>query len=129
MIRTLIVWLTLLAVPFQGFASAAMLPCAPAAPAPAMQTAHVHHAMHAMTAHQHDAAAVHAHHDGDKKHSTHHAKCGNCAACCVGAAMFPPQLAGAIPHGALAHVIDFNAGHVPSVDLDLPERPPRFVRA
>jgi hypothetical protein len=127
-VRTLIVWLTLLAVPFQGFASAAMLPCAPAAPAPALHAVHEHHHMHATTAQQRDDV-THGHHDHAGKHAGHHSKCGNCAACCVGAAIAPPPMAVGSPNGAPERAIPFHAGHVPSVDLDLPERPPRIALA
>jgi hypothetical protein len=85
--------------------------------------------MHAMTAQQHDAPAMQHHHDGAGKHAGHHAKCGTCAACCVGAAIAPAVVAVAAPNSAPAHAIPFHAGHVPSVDLDLPERPPRTARA
>jgi hypothetical protein len=129
MIRTLIVWLTLLAVPFQGFASAAMLPCAPAAPAPAMQAGHEHHQMHAVAVQKHDHAAMQHHGDSAGKHAGHDAKCGNCAACCVGAALAPPAIAALAPNSAPKHAAPIHAGHVPSVDLDLPERPPRTESA
>jgi hypothetical protein len=122
-IRSLIIWLALLAVPFQGFASAAMLPCAPS-PAAA---AHAHMHMAGMAHAQHDHAAVH--HTDSARLSHHDAKCGNCASCCIGAALMPLALVAAAPHGAAALAIPSDAGHLPSVDLDHPERPPRFERA
>jgi hypothetical protein len=58
-------------------------------------------------------------------HAGEHAKgkCGTCAACNVGAAMAPclPALALAAPS---TFSIPFRAGHLPSVDPVLPERPP-----
>jgi hypothetical protein len=120
-IRSLILWLALLVLPFQGFAAAAMLPCAPAQAAPAS----AHAPMAGMT--HHDHAAHHA--AGAAKLSHQHAKCGNCAACCVGAALVPAAFADVAPHGATALAIPFAAGHMPSVDPDHPERPPRPERA
>jgi hypothetical protein len=114
LLRTLIVWLVLLAVPFQGFASAAMMACAPA---PAQPSHVMHH------------VAKPAHHDQACKQTTHETKCGNCAACWAGAAIasgavptFAPQRAGTI-------AMRTEAGQPPSVDLDDPEPPPRFAHA
>jgi len=135
-VRSLLLWLLVLALPFQGFASARMLACAPVA-APA-QAAHDHQAMMlAMQGKPHDHAAMlramagqaaHTAHDG---HDGHHesAKPGSCAACCIGAAMAPivlPSLA-LLPPASTS--IPFRAGHVPSVDPVLPERPPRTTLA
>jgi Protein of unknown function (DUF2946) len=122
LVRTLIVWLALLALPFQGFASAAMLPCA------SMPAAH-HQRNHVLAGGQHNAMGEHAHHGGTPKHTHDHAKCGSCTACCASAAMAPPRAAGVFPHRAPATAVPFHAAHVPSVDLDLPERPPRTLRA
>lgn len=118
-LRTLIVWLVLLAVPFQGLATAAMLPCAGCEHAPAMD----HHTQ----ATPHHAAAGQAKMHG---HATdHHAKCSNCADSCVGAAIAPSGLAPVVAHAPAATSIPFDARHVASVDLDHPERPPRSVRS
>jgi hypothetical protein len=130
LVRSLLVWLLLLAVPFQGFASAAMLPCASATTMPG----HGHHTVPAATGtpgHDH-GAMLHAMaktgqgHDGhgDGQHGN-----GSCASCCIGAAMAPaaqPRLALARPDFI---AIPFRAGHVPSVDPVLPERPPRLILA
>jgi hypothetical protein len=112
LLRTVLVWLLLLALPLQGFASASML-CAPAAPVPMMQ----------MPDGPHDyAAMMHGHGDGSA-HSN--AKCGNAAACCVGAALapyivlppsLPPLPSEAIPFSALAPM---------PVDLAALDRPPK----
>jgi hypothetical protein len=140
LLKSLIVWLMLLTVPFQGFASATMLFCAPiqtpttatttAAGVPA--AAHDHHAMlmeqgaghphHAASdpsAHHHDSSSASAasHHDG--------AKCNSCATCCFGASM-PPSQASRIPVEAQQFAaIPFENGFVPTVDPALPERPPQ----
>jgi hypothetical protein len=126
--RTLLVCFLLLALPFQAFASASMLP--PAG----------HAAMHEATADdgvppchqqmqmQKARPAAASMHDG---HAGEHAKgkCGACAACCVGAAMAPGLPAAlALPPPSTAS-IPFRAGHLPSVDPVLPERPPSIALA
>lgn len=123
----MIVWLALLAVPFQGLASAAMLPCAPLPQAPAVagHALHEHHDMAA--AERHDGTGAHAQHDNASH--THHGKCSTCASCCVGAAMAPPLMAAVAPHFAAAHPVPAYAGYMPSVHLELPDRPPRALRA
>jgi hypothetical protein len=132
LLRSLIVWLLMLTLPLQGMAAAAMVGCGPA-PMPALS-------MHAA----HDAARPPCHegmavHDGatqqaeepKQKSGTQHgsaAKCAACAACGIAAvlpAAFPPfapapppRLAGSLAERAL-----------PTVHLDQPERPPRFILA
>jgi hypothetical protein len=124
-LRSLFVWLPvlllMLALPFQGIASARMLPCAPVGPA--------HHAsVQSIAGKPHDhaamlkAMAVKKDHHGDSK-------AGSCADCCIGAALAPaalPVLALAPPPSVS---IPFRAGHVPSVDPVLPERPPSATLA
>ncbi|MGZ5198430.1 MAG: hypothetical protein ACXWC4_01560 [Telluria sp.] len=113
-LRILIVWLALLAVPFQGFAAAAALGCAHGtqhAPVAAMQHDHACH---------HHKSATARHHDG---------KCSNCAACCIGAAIAPPTVSLAGPAAVTGHPVASDAGPVPDADPDHPERPPRFTRA
>lgn len=146
-------WLLLLALPFQGVAAAGMLPCAPPAAVHAVDVhvvdvhavaaplaghghavamagadnADAHCAMQATSKAASDAASYGAPdcHDGN----AHHGK-GSCASCCVGAAMapatLPTPLALATPDSSS---IPFHAGHVPSVDPTLLERPPRARRA
>lgn len=121
-LKAVLVWFMLLAVPFQGFASATMLLCAPLPVSSAPSVQHEQHAAHAGTAHQH--------HEAGAGQSDHHAggKCGSCAECCIGALITPsylPTLPVAAPHYV---AIPFDTGEVPSVDLALPERPPRFAR-
>jgi hypothetical protein len=127
-------WLVLLAVPFQGFAAAAMLPCAPA-------SGQSHHA--AMTHAGHDMRAMHDHammqdhhgvaqhsHDSTKTHG-HDAdgKCASCAACCIGAAMAPALLDGFAATPPPSHSIPFRAVHVPSIHPQVLERPPSSLIA
>jgi hypothetical protein len=132
LLRSLIVWLLMLALPWQGVAAAAMVGCAPL-PSPALS-------MHAA----HDAARPPCHEgmatqDGatqepaqpEQKTGTHHAgaaKCTTCAACGIAAvlpAAFPP-FAPAPPPGLSAPLTE---RVLPTVHLDQPERPPRFFLA
>ena len=118
-LRSLFVWLLLLALPFQGLAAARMLP---SVGTPAAMTA-----AHAAPAAQscHDMAAAHAAQAGKAaggdRHDNHR---GTCPGCCIAVALAPAPLvppAFAPPSAA----IPFRAGHVASVDPTLPERPPR----
>ena len=114
-LRSLFVWLLLLALPVQGVAAARMLPSVAASAA----TPSAHHCHD--TAPAADAAkAADAHHP-DKHH-------GACADCCIAAAPVP---AAVIPPACAppSVAIPFRAGHVPSVDPALPERPPRLFVA
>lgn len=118
--RTLLVWFVLLAVPFQGFAAAA-LRCAhgighsdAAAPAP-QAVPPCHEAAQGMMqdmAQDHEAKA-------EQK------QCGNCAACSVGAVIAPAFADAAslpFPRGPCPPA---NAARIAAFDPDLPERPPR----
>lgn len=138
--RPLLVLFLLLALPFQGLAAAGMLLCAPAAPAPAVAApamtmeGHDHQAMlRAMGAGGHDHAAM-AHADGghgDQQHAGHDdgRNKGSCASCCVGAAMAPAVQLRLAPARPDFISIPFRAGHVPSVDPAVLERPPRSLLA
>lgn len=124
-LRSLFVWLLVLALPFPGIASARMLPCAPIGPS--------HHAaMQSIAGKPHDhAAMLKAMASKNSQGGNHHgdSKAGSCADCCVGAALAPaplPVLALAPPSSSS---IPFRAGHVPSVDPVLPERPPSATLA
>lgn len=128
--RSLLLWLLLLAIPFQGIASAGMLLCAPlpaaahavAAPAMAERHGHDHAAMLAAAADAGNSA-----HDGHDAHGP--TKCGSSGACCIGAAL-APSLPGALPElGVPSQSIPFYSGCLPAVDLALPERPPQAVQA
>ena len=144
-LRSLIVWLVLLAVPFQGFASAAMLACAPGHGVPSgiavTETAHGNDAPHAdahggahaaaqdRSCHEHASLA----HSGPDKtdapgHGNGHA-CSACSACSIGAAIAPAMLPSLAVHAPPLLTAPFADGHVPSVDLALPERPPRPLPA
>ncbi|WP_426193877.1 hypothetical protein [Massilia sp. DWR3-1-1] len=129
LVRSLLVYLLLLALPFQGVAMATMLPCAPAQVAPSMAPHHDHQAMLAMQRAAHAPAAtgaiVAAAADGG---SCAHAagKCDACAACCLGAMVCATvHVALDSPRGA---AIAFDTGFVAAVALALPERPPQASR-
>ena len=123
LLRTFIVWLLLLALPYQGYASATMMLCAPVAPAGAHLAmsagAHDHAAMMAaMQDHKHEASA-------DKSGHAHGGiKCGG-SACCVAGAPFMAQ-ALAVPMLPVASsAIPFHSEVLRAVDLAHPERPPQ----
>jgi hypothetical protein len=120
-LRSLFVWLLMLALPFPGVASARMLPCVPVMPA--------HHAMmQSIAGKPHDHAAMLKAMASKKLHHGD-SKAGSCADCCIGAALAPaalPVLALAPPSSSS---IPFRASHVPSVDPVLPERPPSYTLA
>lgn len=116
-LKLLLVCYLLLALPFQAFASASMrLPAAPVQQPPC----HQQMAQASMDNQHHDQQAAAGHEKG---------KCGTCAACCVGAALassLPASPALAPPSTML---IPFRAGHLPSVDPVLLERPPASLLA
>ena len=130
--RTFIVWLMVLALPYQGYASASMMLCAPAAPA-------VSAAGHtAMPAGPHDhAAMMAAMHDQERQispdqpdqssHAGHNhggIKCGG-AACCVAGAPFMAQTIAVPVLPAVSSAIPFHSEFPRAVDLAHPERPPQ----
>ena len=116
--RSFVVWLMLLALPYQGYAAAQMQLCA-ASPAAGTAAAIV------MPSGPHDHAAMLAAQAGhDDKASSHNImKCGG-SACCAAAA---PLLTLAIPTPLLpsASAVMFYADFLPAVDLAHPERPPQ----
>jgi hypothetical protein len=125
LLRLLLVCYLLLALPFQAFASASMLPLAAPAQLPPchQQMAGDHMAGGHMAMSGMKAA-------GDSQAGQHgKAKSGACAACCVGAALapgLPVPLALAPPRFVS---IPFRAGYLPSVDPVLLERPPSTLPA
>jgi hypothetical protein len=122
-LRSLFVWLLLLALPFQGLAAARMLP---SARVPAAMTA-AHAVPMAQGCHDmHTAHAAHADKASGGDHGDKHR--GTCAGCCIVVALVAaPLVPPAFPPPSVA--IPFRAGHVASVDPTLLERPPRFFVA
>jgi hypothetical protein len=123
-LKVLIVWITLLALPLEGFAAATMCLCAPSA---------VGH-------HDHDHGSVHEHaeHSGPRAHAAHAApadhhpaagdhcaKCAACAACGACMAMAPACMTVLPVRASVSVTVPFDQQALSSVDLALPERPPR----
>jgi hypothetical protein len=137
--RSLLLWLLLLALPFQGVASASMLLCAPsgaavqpASQAQAMPAGHDHAAMLAAAkVHGPAADAVHggADHDGASGHAQGGAKCGTPGACCVGASLVADISVAVPPMPSSSQPVPFRARILPAVDLAGLERPPKFFFA
>jgi hypothetical protein len=123
-IRVVALWLMLVALPFQGFASASMLLCVPAKPMPPLaQAGHSGQGAH----HDHAAMLASGQHD-------HYADQGSCHGgvmgdCCVGAALaYGLPQAAAYPQRAERLRLRDSVPPVP-VDLALPKRPPRAILA
>jgi hypothetical protein len=145
LIRTLLIWLLVLAVPAQGAAAATMAFCGPhhhsasanAQMQPAGPADHAHQHGTAATAHEHHQTAAPA----DEASSTSAVsaasaelgdasqhKCSACASCCSVGAILSSVLA--VPAPVFTPTV-FSAV-VPSVDelaADGPDRPPRIVLA
>lgn len=112
-----LLWLTLLALP-AGAQAAAMPPCHHA-----QMQAGVAHAAH--RAGMEVGACASQAHGGGRHHGHDHSHCTNCPACCAAVALAPAPLSAPPAAGPAFVAIPFRAGHVPSVDPALPERPPR----
>ncbi|WP_371763418.1 hypothetical protein [Massilia sp.] len=127
-LKVLIVWITLLAVPLHGFASATMSSCAP------LPAAAPHGHEHDGMADDADLADVDAHdgHAAPDVHSDHapsaHHHAGKCAACatCGSCVAMAPSFIAVLPVSAAPSVtVPFDQYLLQSADLALPERPPR----
>lgn len=145
LIRTLLVWLLVLAVPAQGAAAVTMAFCGPnhhsgSAATSARQAAPAEHASHhrdGQSTPEHHEMAAQADDVDSASASTatvasgSHAvkqKCSACASCCSLGAMLSPPLA--VPAPAVTPT-EFTAV-VPTVSAfaaDGPDRPPRIVHA
>lgn len=112
MIRVIVLWLLLVAVPFQAVAAAGMQLCGVALPAPQA------------SAHDHAAMQADSHHDCGTS-----AKCSSMGDCCLGAALAyaTPQAATAPQPGTRLRLSD--PAPPSPVDLALPKRPPRATFA
>ena len=145
LIRALLIWLLVLAVPAQGAAAATMAFCGPnhhgGGAAAQMQVAapakHAHHGGDVASEHEHpqatavadEASSVSTAADASAKVSdaSKH-KCSVCASCCSVGAILSSVLA--VPAPVVAATV-FSAV-VPSVDTfaaDGPDRPPRMLLA
>ncbi|GAB3414297.1 hypothetical protein NX774_00025 [Massilia agilis] len=119
-VKAFFVWLMLLAVPFQGFAAASAVLCAPLPVASVQDMAKPATDQHGTVAAggEKASAAAHPHHHAD-------GKCGACANCCTGAAITPSFVPALPVHPARLVSTPMAAHRLVSVDLALPERPPR----
>ena len=132
LLRSLIVWLMLLAIPYQGVASATMMLCVDAA---SMHSSHLGHSTPAAAAlpaaHDHAAMLQAAHdgaHDGHGKTTHGGMKCGGAACCAAGAPACAPMLVLLAPN-ASSQAVSTYADFLAAVDLAHPERPPQGLRA
>jgi hypothetical protein len=119
-LRSLFVWLLLLALPLQGLAAARMLPSvsAPAVTAAAQAAAPARRC--------HDLPAAHAAKAAGGDHQDKHRAA--CPGCCIAVALVStPLVPPAFAPPSVA--IPFRAAWVASVDPTLPERPPRRLVA
>src|SRR4051812_131265 len=112
-LRSLIVWLMLLALPYQGYASATMLLCV----APVTTAGPAEHGAMPSGPHDHAAMMAQAHEGGKSSHGAAHGgvKCGG-TACCAAAA---PLLVLSVSDPALPLVsvtVPFYSDFLPAVD-------------
>ena len=138
LIRTLLIWLLVVAVPAQGAAAATMAFCGPnhhgSGAAAQMHVAapgeHAHHGVDAAADHAHPQVAAQADEDPSAS-ATDHAnkqKCSACAACCSVGAILGSVLT--VPAPVFSPTVF--AAVAPSVDTFAaggPDRPPRIVLA
>ena len=132
LIKTLLVWLLLLALPLQGLAATALNICSTGAIAPPAVPVHCHVAKsETMPSTPHHAAGDTAVQtaDGHCQDSASPHKCSNCASCAFGAPCVPVSslLVSAKPAGA--EPIDYLPRHVTSRLPDGLERPPHPLAA
>jgi hypothetical protein len=125
-LKVLIVWITLLALPLQGFASATMSFCALP-----MVTAQYDHDHASMADDETDVSALDEHvervNQVDHHPGSHHQsnKCAACAVCNACVPMAPSFLVGLPVAASRSVTASFEQHILPSVYLALPERPPR----
>lgn len=128
-IRAILLWLMMLAVPFQGHAVAAMAFCSPAPAHASLSDDHDH------SRHDHatpDAEPHHSNvssddsadrHDASSAHDEASHKCGNCAACHAVGMM--PTLDTPIFHGLPQADLAEPPGAMATVSPGVPHKPPR----
>jgi cytochrome c553 len=124
-LRTILLWLMMLAVPFQGYAAAAMAFCAPEAAQLAVGAVHDHTQHDHGSAHAdgNDAADHHAAQSAHDDHSNAAHKCGNCAACHSVGMM--PTLDISILHGLPQADLAEPLHAIANVSPRVPHKPPR----
>ena len=130
----MLVWLLLLAVPFQGFASASMLICAPLSSMSASTVLADSHSAGVADAtvageklSEHCQALAERHPDDTKSKAEHNpsSKCNSCASCHVGVALVSSELYRMPVEVQQTSAIPFAPAFVATVHLDRAERPPQ----
>jgi hypothetical protein len=134
-LKTLLLWLLVLALPMQGYAAATMVDYQTRfahSTARITEAGHMHH-MSSQAGNggieHHDSlqSAFHFHaqpHDSSSNQHEH-SSCSTCAVCCIGVAVIPADLDWHVPHAVAERssaflVVSFS-GHIPAGI----ERPPR----
>lgn len=140
LLRSLIVWLMLLAIPYQGVASATMMLCVDAGSTHSADSVHSAHSVKpahqahtapaaaAMPAAHDHAAMLQGGHDGHGKSTHDGMKCSGASCCAAGAPASIPMLALLAPITSSQAVAGY-ADFLPAVHLAHPERPPQGRRA
>jgi hypothetical protein len=125
-LKVLIVWITLLALPLQGFASATMSLCAP------LPTVAQHDYDHGSMADDATDTPVLDQHAEPANQTDHHpashhlsGKCAACAACSVCVPLAPSFMTVLPVCASPSMTVPFEQHILPSVYLALLERPPR----
>ncbi|WP_338760871.1 hypothetical protein [Massilia sp. METH4] len=126
LLRTLLLWFLLAAVPFGGFASATMLLCGPQAAGRAA----AEHAMGADAHHDHAAMLAAQQGDDGEHHASgashdNHTKCASPGACCIGAPLAPAPPAAPPSQDGRCATVPFVTPPPAAVDLAGLERPPK----
>lgn len=136
MLKTILLWLLLGVIPVQGFAASAMALCEPSQQrmanyAVSSPSAH-HHAVDdgGHDQHQHHAAAAMTHDDDGNGAGGHLlSQCAACATCSIGMLWLSPEVVNVPVSAVTSGSICYFAFHIPGVDPDRPDHPPRFFLA
>lgn len=113
-LKTLVLWLLLLAIPLQGIAANAVL------------IAKAEHKRTSLHQHADDHHAMHASSDNAAGNDACQSVDGFCAAYCLSAPWIQHDGVKLPVIDNLPHRISYTAVHLPSVDPDTPEPRPRF---
>lgn len=140
-LKAIVIWLLLLALPVQGYAAAVMAVCGPV---PQQADKHATHHMAAADddghgesgysglGHHRAADNTLADHDTAPHHPAgKHASsaCGSCGVCCIGAVMLISQLNWDLLLNGSTLYAPASSPRLPGVVLAGPERPPRTILA
>ncbi|VTU32959.1 hypothetical protein [Variovorax sp. PBL-E5] len=129
-VRVLLLWLVMLAVPFQGYAAASMGVCTARMPAPAAAAVGGHAQPHEHAMHDH-ASATQTHHPAHAKSAKAQPDLGasQCASCSLCAACHAAALTGVLAVALLAPVPQADpaepADAMATLAPRVPDKPPR----